>query len=221
MAFNHVRQHPVTARQETICGHQFVVVVQSWSYIWLFVTSWTAVCQVPLSFTISWSLPKLMPLSLWCHSTISFSVAPFSSCPQSFPASGSFLMSWLFVSSGQNIWSFRFSISPSNEYSGLIFTGLISLQSKGLSRVFSNTTVWKHQFFGPQPSFFYGIPCVSDGKEFACNVGDPGSIPGSGKSLGKGKGYPLQYSCPENSMGRRARQATVYRASKSWTCLSD
>ena len=161
------------------------------------------------------------PLSWWCYPAISFSVAPFSSCPQSFPASGSFLMSWLFVSSGQNIWSFRFSISPSNEYSGLIFTGLISLQSKGLSRVFSSTTIWKHQFFGPQPSFFYGIPCVSDGKEFACNVGDPGSIPGSGKSLGEGEGCPLQYSCPENSMGRRARQATVYRASKSWTCLSD
>ena len=146
---------------------------------------------------------------------------PFSSCPQSFPASVSFLMSWLFASSGQNIWSFRFSISPSNEYSGLILTGLISLQSKGLSRVFYSTTVWKHQFFSPQPSFFYGLPCVSDCKEPACNVGDPGSIPGSGRSLGEGKGYPLQYSCPENSMGERAWQATVYRVSKSWTWLSD
>ena len=66
------------------------------------------------------------PLNQGCHPTISLSVAPFSSCPQSFPASGSFPMSWLFTSCGQSIgtWSFSFSISPSNEYSGLISFGI-------------------------------------------------------------------------------------------------
>ena len=64
--------------------------------------------------------PKSCSLSQWCHSTISSSVVPFSSCPQSFPASGSFQMSQLFASSGQKYWSFSFSISPSSEHSGLI-----------------------------------------------------------------------------------------------------
>ena len=88
------------------------------------------------------------PLTRWCHSTISSFVVPFSSCLQSFSASGSFQMSQFFASGCQSI-GFSFTISPSNEYSGLIslgLTGLISLQSKGLSRVFSNTTVQKHQF---------------------------------------------------------------------------
>ena len=92
----------------------------------------------------------------WCHPTISSSGIPFSSCLQCFPVSGSFPMSQFFASWGQSI-SFSFSISPSNEYLGLIsfrmdWTGWISLQSKGLSRVFSNTTVQKHQFFGAQLS---------------------------------------------------------------------
>ena len=95
------------------------------------------------------------PLSRWCHPTLSSSVIPFSSCPQSFTASGSFPMSQLFVLiRWPKYWSFSFSISTSNEYSGLIsrWTGWISLQSKGLSRVFSNPTVQKHQFFSAQPS---------------------------------------------------------------------
>ena len=94
-----------------------VVVVQSLSCIWLFVTPWTAACQASLSFSISRSLLKFMSTE-WCHPTISSSVTPFSSCPQSFPASGSFLMSQLFALGGQR--SFSFSISPSNEYSVLI-----------------------------------------------------------------------------------------------------
>ena len=83
------------------------------------------------------------------HPTISSSVILFSSCLQSFSASGYFPVSWLFVR-WPKYWSFGFSISPSNEYSGLIslvLIGLISLQSKGLSRVSSSTTVWSHQFF--------------------------------------------------------------------------
>ena len=96
------------------------------------------------------------PLSQWCHPTISSSAVPFSSRLQSFPASGSFLMRQVFSNESAlcSRWpkycNFSFSISSSNEYSGLFplgWTGLISLQSKGLSRVFSNTTVQKHQFF--------------------------------------------------------------------------
>ena len=94
--------------------------------------------------------PNPCPLSRWCHPTISSSVIPFSSCPQSFPASGSFPMSQLFTSGGQSIGaSASASLLPMNtqDQSPLGWTGWISLQSKGLSRVFSNTTVQKHQFF--------------------------------------------------------------------------
>ena len=96
------------------------------------------------------------PSCWWCHPTILFSVIPFSSCPQSFPASGSFPMSQIFASSGgQNIRvSPSTSVLPMNtqDWSPLGRTGWISLQSKGLSRVFSSTTVQKHQFFGTQLS---------------------------------------------------------------------
>ena len=94
------------------------------------------------------------PMSRWCHPAISSSVVPFSSCPQSLPASGSFPMSQLFAWSGQSIGvSASASVLPMNtqDWSPLGWTGCISLQSKGLSRV-SNTTVQKHQFFGTQLS---------------------------------------------------------------------
>ena len=93
--------------------------------------------------------------SQWCHPTISFSVIPFSSCLQSFPASESFQMSQLFTSGGQSIGvSASTSVLPMNtqDWSPLGWTGWISWQSKGLSRVFSNTTVQKHQFFSTQVS---------------------------------------------------------------------
>ena len=99
--------------------------------------------------------PNPCPLSWWCHQTILSSVVPFSSCPQSLPASGSFPMSQLFTSGGQSIGvSASTSGLPMNaqDWSPLGWTGWISLQAKGLSRVFSNTTVQKHQFFGAQLS---------------------------------------------------------------------
>ena len=192
--------------------------VQSLSHIWLFVTPWTAACQSSLSFTVCWSLLRLLstesmvpsnhlmfcliysswrswcdssaqfscsvmsdslqpqrlqharlpcpsptsgacsnscPLSRWCQPTISSSVIPFSSRLQSFLASESFPLSQFFASGGQSI---RVSASASvlpmtiQDWSPLGWTGWISLQSKGLSRVFSNTTVQKHQFFGIQLS---------------------------------------------------------------------
>ena len=99
--------------------------------------------------------PNPCPSSWWYHPTISSSVIPFSSCLQSFQASGSFPMSQLFASAGQSIGaSTTTSVPPMNTkgWSPLEWTGWISLQSKGLSRVFSNTTVQKHQFFGAQLS---------------------------------------------------------------------
>ena len=95
------------------------------------------------------------PLSRWCHPTILSSVVSFFSCLQSFPASGFFLMSRLFASGGQSIRASA-SILPINiqDWFPLGLTGLISLKSKGLSRVFFNTAVQKHQFFGSQPSLW-------------------------------------------------------------------
>ena len=99
--------------------------------------------------------PDSCPLSWWCHPTISSSFIPFSFCPQPFPASGSFPMSQLFTSGGQCTGvSASTSVLPMNnqDWSPLGWTSWTSLQPKGLSRVFSNTTVQKHQFFGVQLS---------------------------------------------------------------------
>ena len=96
--------------------------------------------------------PNSCPLSRWCHITISFSVVPFSSFPQSFPASGFFQMNQLFASGGQNVGvSASTSVLPMNtqDWFPLGWTGWISLLFKWLSRVFSNTTLQKHQFFSP------------------------------------------------------------------------
>ena len=102
-----------------------------------------------------WVYSNSCPLSQWCHPTISSSTIPFSSCLQSFPASGSFPVSQFFASGGQSIGvSASASVLPVNiqDWSPLGWTGWISLQTKGLSRVFSNTTVQKYQFFGAQLS---------------------------------------------------------------------
>ena len=116
-----------------------------------------AACQAFLSFTISRSLLKLMSIELVMPFNHLILCCSLSSCLQSFPASGSFLMSWLFSSGGQSIGpSISTSVLPMN-IQGLFplgLTGWISLQSKGLSRVFSNTTFQKHQFFGTQPSLW-------------------------------------------------------------------
>ena len=99
--------------------------------------------------------PDSRPLSQWCHPAISSSVLPLSSCSQSLPASESFPMSQLFTSGGQSTGvSALASFLPkkSQDWSPSQWTGWISLQSKGLSRVFSNTTIQKHQFFSAQPS---------------------------------------------------------------------
>ena len=97
------------------------------------------------------------PLSRWCYTTISSSVFPFFSCPQFLPASGAFPMSQLFASGGQSIGASALASVLQMNIQGwfsLGLTGLISLQSKALTRVFLKTTVWKHQFFGTQPSLW-------------------------------------------------------------------
>ena len=132
-----------------------LIVVQSISCVWLFATPWTTACPASLSSTISQNCLNSCSLNWWCHPNISSSVARFSRCPQSFPASGSFPVNWLFASDGQSIGaSASASVLPVNiqGWFPLGLTGLISLQSKGLPRIFSSTTVRKHYFFGTQPS---------------------------------------------------------------------
>ena len=112
--------------------------------------------RLPCPSPILGACSNSCPLSRWCHPTISSSAVSFSSCLQSFPASGSFPMSQ-FSSGGQSIGaSASASVLPMNsqDWFPLEWTGWISLLSKGLSRVFTNTTVRKHQFFGTQPSLW-------------------------------------------------------------------
>ena len=114
--------------------------------------------RLPCASSTPGACSNSWPLSRWCHPTISSSVFPFSFCLQSFPASGSFPVSQFFESGGQSVGvSASASVLPVNiqDWFPLGLTGLISLQSKGLSRVFSNTTVQKHQFFSAQLSLWY------------------------------------------------------------------
>ena len=125
------------------------------SCVRLFETSWPQHARAPCLSPAPGVYPNSCPLSWWCHPAISSSVIPFSSCLQSFPASGSFQISQLFTSGGQSTGvSASTSVPPMNthDWSPLGWTGWTSFQSKGLSRVFSNTTVQKHQFFSAQLS---------------------------------------------------------------------
>ena len=125
------------------------------SHVRLLATPWIAAHQASLSITNSRSSLRLMSISQWCHPAISSSVIPCSSFPQSLPASEFFPMSQLFTWGGQSTGVSALASSlPMNtqDRSPIAWTGWISLQSKGLSGVFSNTTVQKHQFFGAQLS---------------------------------------------------------------------
>ena len=129
--------------------------VQALSRVWLLATPWIAARQASLSITNSRTSLRLTSIGQWRHPAISSSVVPFSSCPLSLPASESFPVSQLFTWGGQSTAvsaSASFLPKKSQGWSPSEWTGWISLQSKGLSRVFSNTTVQKHQCFGAQPS---------------------------------------------------------------------
>ena len=134
-----------------IISYFHILSVQSLSCVWLFVTPWTAACQASLSITNSRSLLKLMSIKsvtpsnhlILCSPLLLLSIFPSI---RIFSSESVLRIRW------PKYWSFSFSVSPSNDYSG--WTGCISLQSKGLSRAFSNTTVQKHQFFGAQLSLY-------------------------------------------------------------------
>ena len=128
---------------------------QSLSHVQLFATPWNAAHQASLSITLSQSLLKLMSIESVMPSNHLTSIVPFSSCLQSFPASGSFPMSHFYTSGGQSIGVFASASVLSMNIQDcfpLGWTDLISLQSKGLSTVFSNTTVQNHQFFNAKIS---------------------------------------------------------------------
>ena len=131
-------------------------VVHSLHHVRLFATPWTAACQLPCPSSSPGACSNSCQLIQWCHPTISSSVVPFS-CLQAFPASASFPVSQHFVSGGQIIEaSASLPVPPKNiqNWFPLGLTGLISLHSKGLSRIFSNTTVQKLQIFGTQHSLW-------------------------------------------------------------------
>ena len=135
--------------------HIQVSSVQSLSRVQLFATPWTAACQASLSFTVSWSLLKLTSMESVMPSNHLILCRHFLLLPSIFPRNGSFPFSWFFTSDGQSVGvSASASVFPMNikGWFPLGLTGWISLQSKGLSRVFSNTTVQKHQFFCAQLS---------------------------------------------------------------------
>ena len=139
---------------ELLIGQSFSS-VQSLSLVQLFATPWTAECQASLTITNSWSLLKLMSIESVMSSNHLILCHPLLLLPSIFLRIRVFSNESVLHIRWPNYWSFSFSISPSNEYSGLISFRMDSLQSKGLSRVFSNTTVQKHQFFGTQLSLWF------------------------------------------------------------------
>jgi len=143
-----------------LCFQKVVVVVavQLLSHVQLFVTPWTAARQASLSFTISQSLPKFMSIELVRPSNHLILCFPLLFLPSIFPSIKIFSSELAVHIRGPKYWNFSFSFNPSNESSGLIsfrIDWFDFLAANGLSRVFSNTTVRKHQFFGAQPSLWF------------------------------------------------------------------
>ena len=131
------------------------VVVQLLSHVWLFATNEMQHARLPWPSLSPRVCSHSCPLNQWCYLTISSSATLFYFCLQSSPASGSFPISWFFTSGGRSIGALP-SVLPVSiqDWIPLGLTGLISLLSKGFSRVFSSPTVWKHQFFDAQPSLW-------------------------------------------------------------------
>ena len=204
----------------------FAVVIQSLSCVWLFATSWTATCQASLSFTISQSLLKFMSIESVMPSNHLIVCRSLLLWPSIFPSIKVFSKELALHIMWPKYWSFSFSSSPSVNIQGwfpLGLTGLISLQSKELSKVFSSTTVWKHQFFDTQPLRIQWLPSsvVKNPPANAGDTRDPDSISGLRRSPGGGNGNPLQYSCLENPMDRADLWAIVHGVTKSRTQLSE
>ena len=131
------------------------VVVQLLSFVWLFATLWTTACQVPLSFTMSQSLLKSMSIELVMPSYPIILCCPLLLLPSIFPSTRVFSNELALHIRWPKYWRFSFSIRTSKEYSGLIsfrIDWVDLLEAEGTLRVFSSTTVWKHQFFSHQPA---------------------------------------------------------------------
>ena len=202
--------------------------VQMLSHVRLFMTPWTAALQASLSTTL---LELAQTHVHQVHEVIQPS-HPLSSLY--LPA---FNLSRIRVFSHQSVlrkrwpkyWSFSFSLSPSNEYSGLIsfridWFDLPAVQGtlKSLLQHYSSkASILRHSAFFLVQLSYLGFPYSSVGKESACSAGDPGSIPGLGRSPGKGNGDPLQYPCLENLMDKGAWWAVVHGVTRSRVRLSD
>ena len=189
----------------TQCTLSIAVFIFYWNFLLLFfslclvqvfVTQWTAACQASLSFTVSWSLLKLMAIESVMPSNHLILCHPFSSSPQSFPGSGSFPVSQLFTSGGQNIGALASSVVRMN-IQGWFPLQLISLLSRGLSRVFSSTTVRKHQFFCAQA--FLWFPrcnrCKVCSEELGLTKIGLTFVPGSWEETFKPLEFPKWWEC--------------------------
>ena len=132
--------------------------------------------RLPCPSLSPWACSNSFLLSQWCHPTVSSSVTPLSSCPQSFPASGSFPVSRFFTSHGQSIgasaWASVFPVNIQGKWFPVGLTGLISLLSKGLSRVFSSNTIWKHPVLWHSTFFMFQLlhPYMTTGKTIALTI---------------------------------------------------
>ena len=181
-------------------------------------TPWTAACQASLSITNSRGLLKLMSIELVMPSNHLILCCPLLLPPSIFPSIRVFSNGSVRCIRWSKYWSFSFSISPFNEYSGLIsfrMDWLALLVVQGTLK-----SLLQHRDRLPTP-VFVGFPGGSDGKESAYNLGDLDLIPALGRSLGGGHGDPLQYPYLENPMDRGAWRATVHGVTKIQTQLSN
>ena len=174
---------------------------------------WTAACQASLSFTVSWSLLKLMFIESVMLSNYFILCSPRLFLLWIFPSIrviyNALRIRW------PKYCSFRFTISPSNEYLGLISFRMNRFYLLAVQGIFKSVL----QHHNLKASILWCSAIGSDGRECACSAGDWGSIPGSGRSPGEGNGYPPQYPCLENPINGGAWQATVHGVAKTPTWL--